>query len=51
MRHLAAMNIVAENGVDTYVATGLSNALTDPKYRDGIVYTYVKTSSMLRVIC
>ncbi|CAG9998520.1 unnamed protein product [Clonostachys byssicola] len=40
MRHLAAMNIVAENGVDTYVATGLSNALTDPKYRDGIIYTY-----------
>ncbi|CAH0020866.1 unnamed protein product [Clonostachys rhizophaga] len=40
MRHLAAMKIVAENGVDTYVATGLSNALTDPKYRDGIIYTY-----------
>ncbi|CAH0043780.1 unnamed protein product [Clonostachys solani] len=40
MRHLAAMNIVAENGTDTYVATGLSNALTDPKYRDGIIYTY-----------
>ncbi|VUC38168.1 unnamed protein product [Clonostachys rosea] len=39
-KHLVAMNVVAENGVDTYVATGLSNALTDPKYRDGIIYTY-----------
>ncbi|KAI1085383.1 putative O-methyltransferase [Whalleya microplaca] len=35
MKHLAAMNIVGENGPDTYVGTRLSNAFTEPKYRDG----------------
>ncbi|KAI1498355.1 putative O-methyltransferase [Biscogniauxia marginata] len=40
MKHLAAMNIVEENGVDTYMATRLSNSLTESNYRDGIIYTY-----------
>ncbi|KAI1330330.1 putative O-methyltransferase [Xylariaceae sp. FL0255] len=40
MKHLAAMNVVGEKGADTYVATSLSNSLTEPKYRDGIIYTY-----------
>ncbi|KAI1482509.1 putative O-methyltransferase [Daldinia eschscholtzii] len=40
LKHLAAMNIVAETGADKYVGTPLSNALTEPKYRDGIIYTY-----------
>ncbi|KAG4218928.1 hypothetical protein PC116_g32592 [Phytophthora cactorum] len=44
LKHLAAMNIVAETGDDKYVGTPLSNALTEPKYRDGIIYTYVATS-------
>ncbi|KAI2780782.1 putative O-methyltransferase [Daldinia loculata] len=40
LKHLAAMNVVAETGADKYVGTPLSNALTEPKYRDGIIYTY-----------
>ncbi|KAI1380465.1 putative O-methyltransferase [Hypoxylon crocopeplum] len=40
LKHLAAMNIIAESGTDSYVATRLSDALTEPKYRDGIIYTY-----------
>ena len=38
-KHLAAMNIIGEND-QGYVPTPLSNALTEPKYRDGIIYTY-----------
>ncbi|KAI0592982.1 putative O-methyltransferase [Biscogniauxia sp. FL1348] len=40
LKHLVAMNIVGESGVDKFVATPLSNALTESKYRDGIIYTY-----------
>ncbi|KAI0176482.1 putative O-methyltransferase [Hypoxylon sp. FL1284] len=40
LKHLAAMDIVAENGVDIYAATPLSDAFTEPRYRDGIVYTH-----------
>ncbi|KAI2464645.1 putative O-methyltransferase [Annulohypoxylon bovei var. microspora] len=40
LKHLAATNVVAESGADKYIATRLSNAFTDPKYRDGIIYTY-----------
>ncbi|KAI8957645.1 putative O-methyltransferase [Daldinia sp. FL1419] len=40
LKHLAAMNIIAETGEDKYIGTPLSNALTEPKYRDGIIYTY-----------
>lgn len=39
MKHIAAMNVVSEIGADNYTATPLSNALTEPKYRDGIIYT------------
>ena len=39
MKHLAAMNIVAEEAIDGYSSTALSNALTLPEYRDGIIYT------------
>ncbi|KAI0019172.1 putative O-methyltransferase [Xylariomycetidae sp. FL0641] len=39
-RHLAAMNVVREVGVDQYAATPLSDALTEPGYRDGVIYTY-----------
>lgn len=43
MKHLAAMNIVGEapGSTDGYTATPLSNSLTEQKYRDGIIYTYV----------
>ena len=34
------MNIIAENGADSYVPTPLSNAFTEQKYNDGIIYTY-----------
>lgn len=34
------MNIVSESSEDTYVSTNLSNSLTEPKYRDGIIYMY-----------
>ncbi|KAI5921320.1 putative O-methyltransferase [Camillea tinctor] len=40
IKHLVAMNVVGEDGVDKFIATPLSNALTEPKYRDGIIYTY-----------
>lgn len=40
MKHLAAMRIVAETGEDTYKSTPISNAFTQPQFRDGIVYTY-----------
>lgn len=40
LKHLAAMNIIAEKGVDSYCSTALSNALTLPEYRDGIIYTF-----------
>lgn len=39
LKHLAAMNVVAESGIDKYAATRLSDAFTEPRYRDGIVYT------------
>lgn len=39
MKHLAAMNIVGETGPGVYVSTPLSDAFTEPKYRDGIIYT------------
>ena len=42
MKHLAAMNVVAENGVDLFTATPLSKALTEPRFRDGITYTSAK---------
>lgn len=41
MKHLTAMNVVAETGADAYEANLLSIALTSPKYRDGIIYLYV----------
>ncbi|KAI1387563.1 putative O-methyltransferase [Hypoxylon trugodes] len=40
LKHLAATNVVAETGTDKYIATDLSNALTEPRFRDGIIYTY-----------
>ncbi|KAI0899293.1 putative O-methyltransferase [Annulohypoxylon nitens] len=40
LKHLAATNVVAEAGADRYIATRLSNAFAEPKYRDGIIYTY-----------
>ncbi|KAI1208147.1 putative O-methyltransferase [Annulohypoxylon truncatum] len=40
LKHLAATNVVAETGDDKYIATRLSNAFTEPRFRDGIIYTY-----------
>ncbi|KAI9703066.1 MAG: hypothetical protein M1820_005938 [Bogoriella megaspora] len=40
LKHLVATNIVGEKGTDVYVATPLTTALTEEKYRDGIIYTY-----------
>jgi hypothetical protein len=40
LKHLAAMNIVAETDVDTYAPTPLSNAFMQDRYRDGLIYTY-----------
>ncbi len=38
MKHLVATNIVGELGADHYVATPFCVAMTEPKYRDGIIY-------------
>ncbi|MCJ1443269.1 MAG: hypothetical protein MMC23_003767 [Stictis urceolatum] len=34
------MNIVRETAPDQYTSTSLSKAFTEPKYRDGLIYTY-----------
>lgn len=39
LKHLAAMHVIGENEKG-FTSTPLSNALTEPKYRDGIIYTY-----------
>lgn len=44
MKHLAAMNVAHEVGPDTYAPMSFSNALTEKNYRDGIIYTYVRTA-------
>ena len=38
LKHLAAMNVVEEVSPDKYRATSLSEALTEPRSRDGITY-------------
>ncbi|KAI9687301.1 MAG: hypothetical protein M1822_002344 [Bathelium mastoideum] len=40
MKHLAATFIVHETEAGLYEATTFSNALTEPNFRDGIIYTY-----------
>lgn len=40
MKHLSAMNIVGEEGADEFSPTHFSNAVTIPKYRDGISYCF-----------
>ncbi|MCJ1432413.1 hypothetical protein MMC27_001769 [Xylographa pallens] len=40
MKHLASMNIVSEKSIDVFASTTLSNAFTEPKFRDGITYCF-----------
>ncbi|KAI0852381.1 putative O-methyltransferase [Daldinia vernicosa] len=40
MRHLAAMNVVSEKSENTYSATPLAEALSESRYRDGILFLY-----------
>ncbi|MCJ1303486.1 hypothetical protein MMC08_006296 [Hypocenomyce scalaris] len=40
LKHLSAMKFISERGADEYAATSLSNALTTPKFRDGINYLF-----------
>ena len=49
MKHLSAMNIVGETGVDEFSATQFSNALTIPKYRDGISYWFARDIILLPI--
>ena len=46
MKHMAAMNVVAEVGVDEYISTPLSNAMMIPEYRDGIEFQYAEVFSL-----
>lgn len=39
LKHLAAMHVIRKNEKG-FTSTPLSTALTEPKYRDGIIYTY-----------
>ncbi|MCJ1263888.1 hypothetical protein MMC22_003758 [Lobaria immixta] len=48
MKHLAALNVVAEAGADQYLSTPLSNTLTNPSHRDGIGWTFNATGPSLR---
>lgn len=50
MKHLTAMNIVGEINEDAYVATDLSNALTEPDYHDGIIYRYARPHAISTII-
>jgi len=38
MKHLSAMQVIAEVNVDTYAPTALSRAMTVPIYADGIPF-------------
>ncbi|KAI1147630.1 putative hydroxyindole O-methyltransferase [Nemania diffusa] len=38
MRHLVAMNVVGENGEDTYYSNPLAEAFAEAGYRDGIIF-------------
>lgn len=49
MKHLSAMNIVREISPNTYSSSAFSDSLTETKYRDGIVYTYVSSSTVATV--
>ncbi|KAH8812941.1 S-adenosyl-L-methionine-dependent methyltransferase [Xylogone sp. PMI_703] len=40
LRHLASMGVIRETDIDSYSSTPLSNALTQPKYRDGIPFCF-----------
>ncbi|KAF7371026.1 putative O-methyltransferase [Mycena sanguinolenta] len=48
MKHLAAMNTIHEKSPDIYVSSPFSEALTEPKHRDGIIYTYDVAGPPLR---
>lgn len=50
MKHFTAMHIVGEINEDTYVATDLSNALTEPKYCDGIIYRYARPHAISTIV-
>lgn len=39
MKHLAATHVVREIKADVYGPTTLSNALAEPNFRDGLIYT------------
>ena len=41
MKHLSAMNVVEEEAADEYKSTPLSDAMVNPKYRDGVSYMFV----------
>ena len=47
MKHLSAMKFILEKGADEYAATSLSNALTTPKFCDGINYLFVTSKIYL----
>lgn len=38
MKHLAASRIIHEKAANVYTGTVVSNALVEPKYRDGIIW-------------
>ena len=40
MKHLSAMNVIAETGTDEFSTTQFANAMTVPKYRDGVSYWF-----------
>ncbi|KAK9424384.1 putative O-methyltransferase [Seiridium unicorne] len=50
LKHLAATYTIAESGPDTYSSTTLSDALTEPRYQDGIIYTYDVAGPCFRVL-
>ena len=48
LRHLAAMDVVKETAAGEYASTPFSDALTEDRYRGGIVYTYDVLGPSLR---
>jgi hypothetical protein len=39
LKHLSSMHVIREEAADVYTSTPLSDALVEPRFKDGIIYT------------
>ncbi|KAF4614375.1 hypothetical protein G7Y89_g15363 [Cudoniella acicularis] len=40
LKHLSSMHVIKEKAANVYASTPLSDALVEPKFKDGIIYTF-----------